>query len=213
MRRETVSGVALILGSVGILVTMALHPAPHSLDSMIRQAGLAVGTHSLALASIPVSFIGFLGLSRHLESDNIFVPAALVTYAFGAVAVMCAAIFSGLVAPGYAIGASGDPDGQATLLAILRYGGHINQSFATVFMFAMCAAIIFWSIAILRTRRLPPWTGWLGSLVGFGALIGVLVGVLDTSVGGFGLFVLSTSAWVVAVGVALCRTEGTSSLP
>ena len=64
-----------------------------------RNEIIAVVAHAIALASIPVSLFGFLGLSRRLGLDRPLVSAALVTYSFGAVAAMCAAVASGLIAP------------------------------------------------------------------------------------------------------------------
>ncbi len=209
MTRDTISGMALIVGSLGILVTMALHPSPGSVEALIRQSAIAIGTHTLALATIPVMFFGFLGLTRRLKADDIFAPAGLVTYGFGATAVMCAAVVSGLVAPTYAAQYGTDPDAQQILRAVLNYNGHLNWAFAMVFMIAMPVAIIFWAIAMLRTRAFGRWVGWIGCLVGLGALAGVLVGFLDTSVHRFGLFVLGTSAWVIVVGALLCRPAPT----
>lgn len=205
MKRDTMSGLALILGSVGLLVTMALHPSPHNIEALVRQSALTVGTHSLALASIPITFLGFLGLYQRLKADYINAPAALVIYAFGATAVMSAAVLSGLVAPAVAAQSGMAPNSREIVRAILHYNGHLNAAFAMVFMIAMSVAVIFWSIAILRTRAFGAWVGWIGCVVGLGALAGVLSGYLDTTVQGFGLFILGTSAWVILVGIVLCR--------
>lgn len=212
MKRDTMSGLALILGSVGALVTMALHPSPHSIEALVRQSAMIVGTHSLALVSIPIIVLGFLGLYQRLETDHISAPAALIIYGFGATAVMSAAVLSGLVAPALARQSSADPNAREILRALLNYNGHLNAAFAMVFMTATSVAIVCWSIAILRTRVFGRWVGWIGCLVGLSALAGMLLGYLDTTVHGFGLFIIITSAWVILVGVLLCRPESAQAV-
>lgn len=206
MTRDRSSGLALIIGSLGILVTMALHPSPDSLEALVRQKAIAIGTHSLALASIPISFLGFLGLYERLKKDHVLAPAALVTHGFGMTAVMSAAVVSGLVAPIVAERFAQDLNAQQPLQVVLSYNGHLNMAFAMVFMYASSIALVLWGGAIIRSRAIEPFVGWLGCLVGLAALAGVLIGFLDTSVHGFGLFVLGTAAWTVLVGVYLMRS-------
>src|SRR5436853_3927148 len=147
MKRDTASGLTLILGSICLLVTMALHPTGGSVERIVRLAGIARGTHSLALASIPLMFLGFLGLYHRLKAAEILAPAALVTLAFGYIAAMCAAVLNGLAAPAYAERYASDPTAQDTLRAVLTYNGYVNAGFAKVFMVAMAAAMILWSLA------------------------------------------------------------------
>ena len=87
MKRDAVSGAALIVGTVSGLVTMALHPSGHQLMADYdRIAPLAVAVHVLALAGMPITFLGALGLTRRLSSET--ATAALVAYGFATVAAM-----------------------------------------------------------------------------------------------------------------------------
>src|SRR6266480_6269243 len=104
MKRSSIYGIALIVGAVGGVVTMMFHPTSRDLVGPIDQIArrneiITVATHALALISIPISFFGVLGLSRLLSLDRLLVSAALVFYSFAAVAAMCAAVASGLIAP------------------------------------------------------------------------------------------------------------------
>ena len=104
MKHSSIYGIALIVGAVGGVVTMIFHPTSHDLIGPVDQIArrneiITVATHGLALVSIPISLFGFLGLSRRLGLDRPLVSAALVFYSFAAVAAMCAAVASGLIAP------------------------------------------------------------------------------------------------------------------
>jgi hypothetical protein len=205
VRRDVASGIALILGSAGLLVTMAFHPVAGSVEGLVRVAAAARGTHHLAVASIPVIFLGYLGLYNRLKADAVFAPAALVTFAFGSMGGTCAAILNGLVAPTFAERYAGDPAARATLEAILHHDHLLGSAFAKILMIASAAAIVLWSVAILGTRELPAWLAWLGCVLGGLELVGVFGGFMLTSVHHFGLFVLGMSAWNIVVGVFLCR--------
>src|SRR5208283_6183209 len=73
MTDDRMSGLALIASSVAGIITMSLHPTGHDLfvpgqlDSVIR---VLVAVHALALVSLPVCFLGALGLSRRLAAAD-----------------------------------------------------------------------------------------------------------------------------------------------
>ncbi|HXN84216.1 MAG TPA: hypothetical protein VN883_17170, partial [Myxococcales bacterium] len=146
MRRDAVSGAALIVGTVSGLVTMVLHPTGHQLMADYdRIAQLAVAVHVLALTGMPITFLGALGLTRRLSSET--ATAALVAYGFATVAAMAAAVASGLIAPqvaGWTLQAGAED--RETWHALFRYNGAINQGFAKVFVAASSVAILLWSL-------------------------------------------------------------------
>ncbi|HMF57789.1 MAG TPA: hypothetical protein VK619_15710 [Pyrinomonadaceae bacterium] len=211
MKRSSIYGIALIFGSLGMVVTMLFHPTGHDLlaqaDQLARRNEMiAVVTHSLALASIPVLFFGFLGLSKRLGWDHALVPAALVAYGFGAVAAMCAAVFSGLVAPVLTRQMlTADDSTQQVLDAVFHHNGLLNQGFAKVFVVASSLAIVFWSVSILRIGSFARAAGLVGCFVGLVGLAGILSGHLRLDVHGFALFIFAQSVWTILIGVLLCR--------
>ncbi len=69
MNRDRTSAVAIILGAVAFVVTMALHPTGGDLDYILKIAPVVVGTHSLALASLALVVLGFDGGGRRLLVD------------------------------------------------------------------------------------------------------------------------------------------------
>ncbi len=84
-----------------IIVTMALHPTGGSFEYVISIAQLAIFVHAVAIASVPVLFLGFLGLSHYLQGARILSASAIVVYGFGLVAVMIAAAINGLATPDF----------------------------------------------------------------------------------------------------------------
>ena len=67
MKINTAYGLALIIGTVAAIVTMAFHPTgfgPHaSVEAVAHDMSILVGVHSLALFSVPLLVFGFLGVT------------------------------------------------------------------------------------------------------------------------------------------------------
>src|SRR5215213_9541412 len=206
MTRDRQSAIALLVGSIAWIVTMALHPTGGSFEKIVRISSVIVGTHSLALATIPLMLFGFLGLTARLGTDRGLPLAAIITYAFGSVAAMCAAVINGLALPAFAQRfAAADPASLDVAHLVVAYGSMMNAGFARVFMAATAVAVVLWSISILTTRALPRWIGAVGLAAGLGGLVLLLSGRLGVHVHEFGLFVFGYAAWTILVGVLLWR--------
>jgi hypothetical protein len=190
MTRDRAGGLALIISAVGFTITMALHPTGRELlapGQLVAVTRMVVGVHALALACLPIAFFGALILSQRLDALG-----ALVTYGFGIVAVMNAAVCSGLVAPRVA--------GQSPEL--FAYTGYLNQAFALVYVMASCVAIVLWSIAMLKRARA---IGIAGLVLGPLIIIALLSHLVGLDVHGFGAIMFTESAWFVVCGVWLLR--------
>jgi hypothetical protein len=209
MTDERRGGIALIAGAAGAIVTMSIHPSGHDLfapgqfATMVR---LAVIAHALALATVPVSFLGAMALSRRVATPERLALAALVTYAFASVAVMSAAVVSGLVGPTLVRRIlAAEPPAKTGWEIAFRYNGLLNQAFALVYVVASSVAIVFWSASILRSGALARGVGIWGCVVGPVILIALLSGHLTLGVHGFGVVVLAQASWFIAVGALMCR--------
>lgn len=197
MTRDRAGGIALIASATGFIITMALHPtgrelrAPGQFQHVMR---LGVAVHSLALACLPVAFFGALVLSQRLDALG-----AIVTYGFGVVAVMSAAICSGFVAPAVA---SQMPAGGDIWRVLFMYTGMLNQGFALVYVIASAAAIVLWSIAMRSRAKV---LGIVGIVLG--PLIGLVIvtHTIGLDVHGFGAIVLAEGAWFIACGIWMLR--------
>jgi hypothetical protein len=209
MTRDAMYGGALIAGAFAGLVTMAMHPTGSQLIADVQHlAPVGLAVHSLALAALPVSFFGVIGLTRLLRLDGEAPLAALVAYGMASAAVMIAAVASGLIAPGLAVqivSSTGADHDFAS--AFFQYTGIINQAFAKVYVVASSAAILIWSSSILAHGRLARASGVLGVIVGVLALFAVTVGHMRLDVHGFGAVILCQGLWTITIGVLLIRAH------
>src|SRR5436305_10530822 len=103
MKDNRLGGIALIIGAMSGVVTMILHPVTGGSGHRITPAqfetlaAMIVGVHALAIAGIPLLFLGALTLTRRLDSPSRIAMAALAFYSLSLVAVLIAPAISGLV--------------------------------------------------------------------------------------------------------------------
>lgn len=209
MTDDRKGGIALIVGAIGGVVTMSLHPTGHQLFAPGRFAAVALlgaSVHTLAIASMPISFLGALALSQRVSSSDRLGVSALVVYGFALAAGMMAAAVSGYVAPGLAhnLMAASPPEADGWKL-LFDYNGRLNQACARILAVASSAAIMLWSVAILRQRPFARGIGIYGLVVGAATILAVMSGVLVLDVHGFGLVVFTQAIWFITVGVLMCR--------
>lgn len=204
------SGVALIAGMIGFIITMAFHPTGHDLGSPEHAASmmrLNVAVHSLALVCIPILFLGALGLTQRLASPNRLALAGLVLFGFAEVAVMNAAAVSGLIVPGVFHHMTAEPGLADTWRAVLQLCGYMNQAFALIFVVASSLAIVLWSAAIFRSHGFSRALAIYGCFIGPLTIIVVVSGHLTLNVHGFGMVALSQAIWFITAGVQLCQAK------
>lgn len=210
MRHEKLSGGALVLGALAVMVTMVFHPSGGDLvaagDGAAHAARAGVMTHALALASFPVSLIGAIGLSRRLSRDGALTLVPLVVYAMALVAAISATVASGLVGSEIAQRvATAEGARREVVGALFLYTGLVNRAFAGVFVVASSAAVLLWSLEILARRTFPFWMGVAGAVISTLTLLAYLSGHVRLDVHGFGMLVFAQSAWFIAAGVGLIR--------
>ena len=207
MTDDKKGGIALIAASLAGILTMSLHPTVRDLsapDKLAPMALLLVAVHALAVASMPVLFLGALALSRRLESPDRLALTALVVYGFALAAVLVAAVVDGLVVPSLAREIMTAPPPATEEWRIAHYNGLLNQSFARVFLVASSTSIVLWSVSILRSRTLAPSVAIYGLLVG-PAVIAAVVSGLRLDPHGAGSLILAQSLWFIVVGTLLWR--------
>jgi hypothetical protein len=209
MKRDVASGALLVAGAAAGVVVMGLHPSAHGLmdaDSGPHLTHLNVMVHGLALCATPMVFLGLLGLWRRLGPSDL-ASAALVSYGWGCVAVMSAAVASGFVSPGVIariVAAEGSKLPEAWLL----YTGLWNRGFAKVNVVATSIGILLFSATILRGGRLSRASGVFGAAVGAALLLLFFAGHLTLDVHGFGIVTFAQAAWLIWIGVLLCLEQG-----
>jgi len=208
MNRDVASGALLIAGAAAGVVVMGLHPTAHGLmsaESGRHLTQLNVLVHGLALAAVPMVFLGLLGLCRRLGPSDL-ATAGLVAYGWGCVAVMSAAVASGFVAP--EVIARLASEGGATMPeSLLAYTGLWNKEFAKVNVVATSVAIVLFSATMLRRGRLSRAAGAFGAVAGGVISILFFAGHLTLDLHGFRFVTFAQSAWLVWVGALLCRVN------
>lgn len=201
------AAVALVLGFVAGLVTMATHPTGHDVIERATAGGantLNSAVHVLALLGQALLVCGCLYLTVHLRTRRDLAVAAFVAFAFGSVAIFIAAGASGFLAPMSVRGiGEADEARRAAMMAALSYTGTINQAFAKLSVLFSCIAIALWSAAILIGREMPRRLGLFGLVLGAGLAGAVWIGVLPLHIHGFMLVVIVQGTWFTLAAVNL----------
>lgn len=205
MKRDVASGSLLIAGAGAGVVVMLMHPTAHGLMSSegAHLSRVNALIHGLALVAMPMNFLGLMGLWRRLRPSDV-ATAGLVSYGWGCVAVMGAAVASGFVAPGV-IEHIVAKEGSKIPDAFFLYTGLWNQAFAKVNVVASSLAILLFSVSILRTGRLARAAGVTGAIIGSLILLLFFAGHIGVDIHGFGVVTFAQSAWLVWIGVSLLR--------
>jgi hypothetical protein len=210
MQRNPVAGWALIASVVMGLITMANHPT--GLDVLgvdaASQARLSVFVHVLSLAALPLSLLGAVAITRRLAAARELSAVGFISYALSVVAVMSAAVFSGLVTtPIAAQLRSAEETAKPLLRTLMSYSGLINHAYASTYVGFSSAALLFWGVAMVRTRAFPEPLGYAGATIGAATVVLLFAGHIQMDVHGFGAVVLAQGVWLIACGVLLIRRE------
>lgn len=201
--------IALVASALAGLATMAMHPTGHEFShGGVPDVGVEIRNtfvHTLALAAAPVGFLGALVLALQLTrpGDRLAI-AALAAYGLAEVGVAIAATASGYMAPGLLRKIASSSGAEATLWnAVGAYNGLLNQAFAKVYVLASGAAVLMWSIAMLRGRQFPRPLGVFGALIGAVLVVAMAANRIRLDVHGFGAVVLAEAIWFVVTGAVL----------
>ena len=205
------AGIALIAGSIGGVVTMAILPAgvgrlnPDSLQRLIWVSGIA---HTLALVSVLLLFLGTCGLTQRLAAPDRIAFSALVTFGFSAVAIMIAGAVSGWIVPGILKLSVRDVAANASQWEIATASiFQINQAMSKIYSVGTSLAITLWSVSVLRQGH------WSRGIAVFGCvtapLIALLIfaGHLRLNVHGMAIVMLSQVVWFTGIGIGLMRDD------
>lgn len=204
---EKRAGIALIVFAFLLLFTMVLHPAGSNVPGLIRMSAMIIIVHSVAIVSLPVGWTGFLGLTRRIGSGHFGSVCAFAFMTIGLIAAMMAAAFNGLILPLYLQRYADEGDAMLnSIQTILRYGFTINKAFDYIYTAAFCISILIWSIAILQTRKIAHWLGWIGITLAIIMLVVFFGGILAAnSLRGLQIFLAGIVLWILAIGIALTK--------
>lgn len=188
-----------------MIITMISHPggkiSPAEVDHVAR---MLILVHSLALASIPVIFLGAWGMTRRIGGADRLAWAGLVLYAIASIAVMNAAVFDGLMAPVLMrkiVAAS--PETRDVWQTLMNFNFQMNQAFARVYAVGSSLAVMLWSVSILRYRTIGRGVGIYGVVLGVVTVAGICSGILTPDRHGFGMLIFGQAIWFLIVAGGL----------
>jgi hypothetical protein len=202
---------ALIAGSAAGLVTMMFHPTGHDVIANASSGArntLNISVHLLAIGGQALVLAGALAITARLRKHRDLAIAAYVFFAVSGVAVMIAAIASGLIAPAVLERMAGASDAEReVMLSNLRFTGIINQAFAKVYVVFAGIAVLLWSVAILKGAELNRRIGAYGIVLGAVFIVGIATGLLPLHVHGFLAVVVGLGLWFVTAARDLMRDD------
>jgi hypothetical protein len=217
MTDDRKAGIALIAGSLGGILTMALHPtgsASLSAEQVSRLMETSWIAHSIAMASMLLLFLGACGLTRRIAAADRFSFAAIVTFGFACVAVLIATAVSGFIIPAIMKRMVSDVPAAAHQWQIVMAGiFQINQAFARIYSVAASIATILWSVSALRNRGLGRGVAIYGCVVAPLTILGIGIGHLQPNVHGMAVIWLGQAIWFILVGSQLYSRPANGVLP
>ncbi len=208
MADDRKSGIALIAGSVGGIITMAMHPvaAPGSLTpgQVARLMALSGAVHTLAMVSVFLLFLGACGLTRRIAASDRIAFAAIVAFGFACVAVLIATGVSGFIVPNIMQHMLGDVAANAHPWEMIIYAiFQINQAFARIYSVAASLAMILWSISALRNGGFGRGVAIYGCIIAPLVIVAIGSGRVRLDVHGMAAVWLGQAIWFILVGSQL----------
>jgi hypothetical protein len=190
-----------------MIITMISHPggkiSPAEVDHVAR---MLILVHSLALASIPVIFLGAWGMTRRIGGPDRLAWAGLVVYAIASIAVMNAAVCDGLMAPTLMRKiVAATPETRDMWQTLMNFNFQMNQAFARVYAVGSSLGVVLWSMSILRYRVLGRGVGIYGVVLGVATVAGIGSGFLTPDRHGFGMLIFGQAIWFLLVASGLWR--------
>jgi hypothetical protein len=217
MTDDRKAGIALIAGSLGFILTMAIHPTAGSSLSdeqvvhLMRLSGVA---HSLAIASMVALFLGACRLAQRLAAADRYAFAAIVVFGFACVAIFIAAAVSGFIVPAIMRRMVRDEAVNAHQWRVLVYGiFQINQAFARIYSVAASTAIVLWSVTSLRNGGLGRGVAIYGCIISALITMGVASGHVQLDVHGMAAIGFGQAIWFIAAGLQLYSSPASGVSP
>jgi hypothetical protein len=210
MTNDRKGGIAFIAGSIGFIITMAIHPLPlasATIEKVHRMALISGVAHAFGIASTVLLFLGACALAQRLRGETCSF-AALITFGFACVAIFIAATVSGFVIPPILKHMARDEAANAHQWEIVMWGiFQLNQAFAPIYAIGTSVAIILWSAAAWRNSGLSRGIVIYGYIIAALVIVAVGSGHVRLDVHGMAAVGLGQIIWFVLVGSQMCSRE------
>lgn len=199
------AGQMLLVGSVGLMVTMVYHPPGGNIEHLIRTSTIIVASHSVALLAIPFFVTGFWGLSQLWKHTSIVPILSFFIMFVAQLAGMIAASINGLALPLFVTNLKRPYIENETLNLIVINMLAMNHAFDLVFLVGACASILLWSILIIKFNPLPSRVGYFGILISVITLGVIVVESIEINLHTFRLFMSAYLIWTIWVAIHLYK--------
>ena len=208
MTDDRKSGLALIIGSVGSILAMAVHPAGFGSISEAGLSHLAFVSelaHSVAIGSLLLLFLGGCGLTRRTGGPDRIAFAAIVIFGFSCIAACLATAISGFVVPNVGRHMIRDlPAARQQWTVAIASAYELNQAFPAIFSVSASLAIILWSVSAFCNGGFGQKTAVYGCVIPGILILGIAGGHHRLNVHGMGVVVAIQVIWFISVGAQLC---------
>lgn len=208
------AGITILVGAALIVAVIATHPIPHAHASggiveAIRQAAHASRVvHALAIVATCLLLIGFWGLAAALDLRRTVNRAGLVAFALGSLAMIAAALINGFAVVSIVeLRGADEPAVFEKLHPLLALCRILNQTCTQVGVVASSAALLLWSITLLRQGGVDRAIGAFGVLAGVVPAAAMLHGTITMNLHGLAVFVLPLALWSAACAVRLIQRK------
>jgi hypothetical protein len=189
---------------------MVYHPRVHAhgmaeFVEAVRAELLVNGVvHGSLIALLAVLAAGYSVLTTRI--DGVLARMALVSFGLGVVCGTAAASINGLIMPQFVLAAARKSSVDLeSIRPILDFCHAANQVCSRIWIVAAAAAVLLWSLALLKRSGPARTVGVLGALLGLTPLAALALGYLPMDVHGVLGFIVTQTIWSVAVGVLLIR--------
>lgn len=209
----TAYGGIIIIGSIAAVLGMSLHPTPgpdlmQNVRDMVENGDFNMAVHFGLLATYLVLSLGFVGFSDWLGLNRMAVRGGLIAYAASVVAGFAAAISGPIAMRTIAFGyAQAGPEQADYIRAAFRVAGAQNFAWGRAWMIILSAAILLWSVELIRAGGMAKYLAYFGLLVGAAGVIGIPLALIPLSPSSLVFLVLGQTAWSVGAGILLIRAR------
>ncbi len=187
-----------------------LHHAHGNADVLAQLLALRTAdqtVHGILIAAVIGLVFGFTVFALRRGLGSTAALAGLVAYALGSVPVIGAAMIDGFVVPAlaarYANGSESAVTGAMQLITLCAIA---IQVCTKVWLVATSAAVVIWSMDLVRAAGVKRAIGILGFVAG--VLVVVVTAITgNVSAHTLGIVVLLQTLWNVAIGVLMMRGD------
>lgn len=205
--------VLIIAGSLLALGGMAVHPSGGGkVMAMVRDlatnGGFNAYVHGFLITVYLGLTLGFFGFTRWLGGYRIAAQAGFVAYAASAIAATAAAMSAGFVNRTLAFNyLNAKPEEVNSVVAAYRVAGAFNYAWGRMWIIALSAAILLWSIELVRRGGAARLLGWFGIALGALSIAGFVLGIIPLSVVALIGIIAAQTVWSVGAGTMMLRSR------